>query len=260
MSQFVIRIPQPCSESWAAMTPTAAGRHCAACQKTVIDFTAMTDGEVLAHLARAGSGDTCGRLRSSQLERPVLASAGAVSTRWRTWLAAAVAVWGLREATGIAAKAQGAVEQRTADATPPDLSFQHRDNYEGVRPVKATVRGTVRDADDHSALPGISVIIKNSQLGVSTDAQGNFKLEVPAEHVRDGTVTLQFYSIGYVTQERQVTVETPALPAPNVVVELTGSVSGGMMIYYPKLPPAPWHPRRFYYWTHYWLTRPFRSH
>ena len=46
-----IHIPQPCPESWAAMTPTAQGRHCAVCATEVVDFTRMSEAEVLAFLA-----------------------------------------------------------------------------------------------------------------------------------------------------------------------------------------------------------------
>jgi len=41
-----IRIPKPCHEDWATMTPNEQGRHCNACYKTVVDFSSMTDEEV----------------------------------------------------------------------------------------------------------------------------------------------------------------------------------------------------------------------
>lgn len=36
-----LRIASPCHESWDAMTPNRHGRHCAACDKTVVDVTAL---------------------------------------------------------------------------------------------------------------------------------------------------------------------------------------------------------------------------
>jgi|GEM_PF-5922451 len=84
----ILRVPQPCPESWAAMTPTAAGRHCAACQKTVVDFTQKTDAEILAYLAHAGRGNTCGRFRKEQLGRPLRPVLPVPpATRWQAWLA-----------------------------------------------------------------------------------------------------------------------------------------------------------------------------
>ena len=66
--KFQIRIPSPCQEDWDAMRPEEKGRHCASCQKTVVDFTGMSDGEIIRHLARAGQG-VCGRLAPDQLDR-----------------------------------------------------------------------------------------------------------------------------------------------------------------------------------------------
>ncbi|GAB2852814.1 hypothetical protein [Hymenobacter ruber] len=108
-----IHIPQPCHENWASMTPTATGRHCAACAQTVVDFTLKTDAEILAYLAGAASPRICGRFAAGQLERPLQrAAAVAPTARWRAWLAAAVAMWGVREGSGVVAQAQAPAEWR----------------------------------------------------------------------------------------------------------------------------------------------------
>ena len=80
-SHVSLTIPQPCHQSWAVMTPAAVGRHCAACEKTVVDFTLKTDAEILAFLAGAVSDHTCGRFAAGQLERPLRRAAPAVPTR-----------------------------------------------------------------------------------------------------------------------------------------------------------------------------------
>lgn len=109
-----LAIPQPCHESWAAMSPTAPGRHCAACAQTVVDFTLKTDAEILVYLAGAVTGRTCGRFAAGQLERPLQRVVPAApSGRWRAWLAAMVAIWALRESIGTEAKAQTATEWRS---------------------------------------------------------------------------------------------------------------------------------------------------
>jgi hypothetical protein len=61
-----LSVPQPCQENWANMTPSGRDRACAACQKVVVDFAAMTDAEVLAYLQKA-SARTCGRFGAGQL-------------------------------------------------------------------------------------------------------------------------------------------------------------------------------------------------
>lgn len=60
-----IHIPKPCHESWDAMTRDAQGRHCALCNKTVIDFTNWSIEDISDYLKRRDN--VCGRLNSSQL-------------------------------------------------------------------------------------------------------------------------------------------------------------------------------------------------
>jgi len=66
--RLTVSIPMPCQEDWSAMTPQTRGRFCSSCQKTVVDFTAMTDAEVVNWLS-SRKGETCGRFRENQLER-----------------------------------------------------------------------------------------------------------------------------------------------------------------------------------------------
>ncbi|MBA3710729.1 MAG: hypothetical protein H0W83_18135 [Planctomycetes bacterium] len=38
---MTVRIPSPCHEDWSRMAPNERGRHCASCDKTVVDVTRM---------------------------------------------------------------------------------------------------------------------------------------------------------------------------------------------------------------------------
>ncbi|WP_460969935.1 TonB-dependent receptor [Spirosoma migulaei] len=58
------------------------------------------------------------------------------------------------------------------------------------------VTGTVTD-DTGEGLPGVSVVVKGSQRGTTTDAQGQYRLTVPEE----GTPVLVFSFVGYQSQE-----------------------------------------------------------
>ena len=83
-----IHIPQPCAESWDAMAPASGGRHCAACHKTVVDFTQKNDAEILAYFREVGAGRTCGRFRAGQLGRPLQAAPPiGRPSHWQLWLA-----------------------------------------------------------------------------------------------------------------------------------------------------------------------------
>ena len=296
-----LTIPQPCHQSWAAMTPATAGRHCAACEKTVVDFTLKTDAEILAFLAGAVSGRTCGRFAAGQLERPLQRAVLAAPTRWRAWLAAAVAVWGLREGASAAAHAQAApAEWRTrywggpapaakAAENPPSPALQPLEmqkplatvlrqptvqriitmgmvssqvtNPTLVQPVvlPLVLRGVITDFSSNEVLPGVTVLLKGTTIGTSTRADGTFELTIPAELAGAAGVSLSVSSVGYVTQERQLA--TAGISQQRFQLQPDTRMLGEVVICRlppNKLPPAPWHPRRFYNWSKYWLTQPFR--
>ena len=65
-------INDPCHEDWNDMTPQERGRHCAKCDKEVVDFTALDPDEGLAILAEAAAQSDscktgiCGRVNADQ--------------------------------------------------------------------------------------------------------------------------------------------------------------------------------------------------
>ena len=190
----IITVPQPCAESWAAMTPTSTGRHCAACQKNVVDFTLKTDTEILALLAQASAGSVCGRFRTEQLARPLRELAAPARSRWRNWLAAALAVWATREGLSSAAGAQAA--SRPVVHRPAKRNA--RPHHPGLVPV--TLRGVVREAGTQSVLPGATVKLRGaSNSRCFTDADGRFVLKAWAKRQPSGRYTVEVRMIGYHT-------------------------------------------------------------
>ncbi|MBK7137544.1 MAG: hypothetical protein IPH74_00360 [Bacteroidetes bacterium] len=64
-----IQIPIPCHENWDEMIPNEKGNFCKVCNKTVIDFTNMSEQELIAYFENKKPGATCGRLRADQLTK-----------------------------------------------------------------------------------------------------------------------------------------------------------------------------------------------
>ncbi|MDJ1484242.1 SusC/RagA family TonB-linked outer membrane protein [Cytophagaceae bacterium YF14B1] len=62
--------------------------------------------------------------------------------------------------------------------------------------AQKTVSGKVTDAADGSGLPGVSVSVKGTTTGTTTDASGSYSLSIPGDNT-----TLVFSFVGYVTQE-----------------------------------------------------------
>lgn len=60
-------ISNPCHENWDAMIPQSGGRHCKECDKTVKDFTGLTNDEISTYLTEHAGEKICGRFSSDQL-------------------------------------------------------------------------------------------------------------------------------------------------------------------------------------------------
>ena len=65
------------------------------------------------------------------------------------------------------------------------------------------VTGKVTDSKDGTSIQGVSVTVKGTKLGVQTNADGNFKIKVPAS-----ATTLVISSIGYAGQEIAIADES----------------------------------------------------
>ncbi len=58
------------------------------------------------------------------------------------------------------------------------------------------VTGNVTSADDGTALPGVSVVVRGTTIGAVTDFEGNYSITAP-----DASATLMFSFVGMLTQE-----------------------------------------------------------
>ncbi|WP_229253753.1 TonB-dependent receptor [Dyadobacter sp. NIV53] len=68
--------------------------------------------------------------------------------------------------------------------------------HQAILPAEVTIKGKVVGSDNNEPLPGVSVVIKGSQKGTSTDANGMFEIDVPGVES-----TLIFSFVGYIAQE-----------------------------------------------------------
>ena len=65
-----------------------------------------------------------------------------------------------------------------------------------------SLAGTIRDADAGDSLPGANVVLANTELGTSTNAQGMYRIEnIPA-----GSYTVRVSFVGYDPETRDVTI------------------------------------------------------
>ena len=80
-----LSVSKPCHENWDDMRPADKGRYCGSCSKIVVDFSVMSDQEVLNYLGNPGAG-LCGRFAPDQLERDfALVSPVQKKKGWVAW-------------------------------------------------------------------------------------------------------------------------------------------------------------------------------
>ncbi len=66
--KMYLDLPDPCSENWENMLPGMNGRFCQRCRKEVIDFTTMSDSEILKFFVDK-TNIPCGSFRQDQIDR-----------------------------------------------------------------------------------------------------------------------------------------------------------------------------------------------
>jgi len=184
MRSLAIQIPQPCHERWAEMQPTEQGRFCTSCQKTVVDYTTLSDQELVRRLSQPME-TTCGRFRNEQLNRPLALSKSGLSPLWRHWIGLlTMSLFGWQTARAQLSQPNGLSR---SNAVRPDYSVT-------TRPIRSAtgsnatciVTGRVMLMDSSGRLsptPNADVVVGG--LGqtwqAKTDTSGTFTLVVPTQ-------------------------------------------------------------------------------
>jgi TonB-dependent starch-binding outer membrane protein SusC len=93
-------------------------------------------------------------------------------------------------------------EEKNLNSAPSSTGREANALTEKVEAPKRLVRGKVED-ESGNGLPGVSVVLKGTTRGTTTNGEGTFELDVP-----ETNPTLVFSFVGYLTQEIQVGNQT----------------------------------------------------
>lgn len=97
--------------------------------------------------------------------------------------------------------------------------------FAGTAGAQVAVTGKVTSSDDGSALPGVNVYVKGTQLGTITDSEGKYSLSLS-----DNNSTVVFSFIGYATQEISVggraTIDVSLQPSTEALSEVVVTALG----------------------------------
>jgi hypothetical protein len=157
-----ISIPEPCHKGWQNMTPVEKGRFCASCQKTVLDFTYLSDNEIINLVNK--NETLCGRINVSQLNRNLIETK--IKSNYFGYFATTVlAFFGLGT--------ENVVAQEKPVVVQTDLKYLNKAT-DSVK--KFTVNGYV--IMDSKPFEGVNIITMNSKIGVISDSLGKYSIEV----------------------------------------------------------------------------------
>jgi hypothetical protein len=215
MQKIKLSIPDPCQQNWDHMTASQQGRFCNACAKTVIDFSQMSDADVLNYFSRSGDEKVCGRMYPDQLDRTIQAP----PTRHFLWRWNYIIAFFLFFTKAGAAKAQGGIVKQTAANPYAGLDSlrgltEHPASREilvgkvaygqtkqtppapvqALSPANRKVTGRIT-GENGEGIPGASILIMPGTSGVVADSQGNF-----TANVIPGKESLRISAIGYETK------------------------------------------------------------
>jgi hypothetical protein len=192
-----LNIDTPCHENWAAMTPTDEGRFCQACTKQVVDFSILTDQQILHFLSKA-NGNICGRMGNDQLQRPLIPVAEQPKAKW--WWALLMPLLMVFDRAA-AQKKPLLIKQGEVAMRPVDTS---RTCHDKVAPAIATahytISGTVTD-EKGTPVAGATVRAEEWGRGTITDDKGAYKL-IADTYTDKVNISVNF--IGYTSIKKEV--------------------------------------------------------
>lgn len=219
-----LQIPEPCDENWNKMTPVEKGRFCDSCQKSVIDFTGMSDTQLVAFFKKPSTGSVCGRFYNDQLDRDL-----AVPTKRMPWLKYFFQIVVPAFLFTSKAKAQG--EPRMlgdtilVNTTKSSRIINETCNVKADTNKLKKITGKLVD-ENGIGLPYASVNIKGTKIGVAADADGNFSIDP----IDKSIATLVFSYVGFASKEMVIDANTAVGICTVGLVPLDNMIAGDVII------------------------------
>ena len=179
-----IQLNNPCHEDIASMSPTERGRYCTSCQVDVIDFSRLSDAEVLNILNTLKGQPMCGMFTPQQLNRPLVQPAAhqLLIMLSRKKIAAALLLYqSLVTAATAQVKTATKTEQTATPASTGDSLI--------------VIKGRVLDAYSQEPVAGVRLYTDYVSPDTVTDAHGYFEFHVQPT-LRSSYITISHIGTG----------------------------------------------------------------
>lgn len=182
MQKIQLSIPEPCHENWQQMTATQQGRFCDSCAKEVIDFSTMTDQQVLNYFSVLTNEKICGRVLSTQLDIPIESPLDPKKKLFWYWNY--IVMFFLFFSKSNLVKAQTKGKMVSVPVANPTCTKTMGQMVSGVNIIKPgrIIAGKITDIAG-APVPFAAIKIKGQNVGVSVDQNGQYSIKAREEDV-----------------------------------------------------------------------------
>ncbi|MDI3322505.1 carboxypeptidase-like regulatory domain-containing protein [Pinibacter soli] len=220
-TKTTLQIADPCHEDWNKMDPAEKGRFCQSCAKHVVDFSLLSDKQLLEYFSKH-KGNTCGRFRGDQLDRPLDSQEARIKVSlWKWFMTAGLGIWFSNKAVSQTGKVQTKCESKTQPQDMQEvvtvgmvLPAEDEEPAHHATHKNLHITGTVVNKANEP-LGGASISLNGKAYKVSAN-DGTFSINAKVPISKD-SVELSFSSIGYETKN----VKVLSANKKDMVVEMT---------------------------------------
>lgn len=222
-----LSINNPCLENWNNMDKTSIGAFCHNCQKEVIDFSRLSDNEIVS-VIQTRTGSVCGKFNSTQLNRDIHFINYQVNHQpsfYKLFMALFLSTFWSNSAEAKSTEIKSKISIKPVSIN----SLSVNENELKKDSNKVVIKGKVLDKETNEPIPFANIFIKDTRIGTSTDVDGNFLLSIP-DSVYKNPFTLKIGYVGYNQLEiRNISLEKP-ITETVYFLESSGHILMGMII------------------------------
>jgi hypothetical protein len=194
MKKLELSIPKPCHEDWNTMMPEEKGRFCASCRKTVVDFSRMSDRQLLDYFKQP-KGSVCGHFSHTQLNREI-----EVPKKRLPWIRYFFTISLPAFLLSMKAGAQGDARIRgriNVNIKPDKINACEEPVMKSSE--SKVIKGRVVD-EKGAPIPFASIMVESTGRGTVTAKEGTFELS----HQGEENAVVAISSVGF--ESRKVTI------------------------------------------------------
>jgi hypothetical protein len=185
--KMYLDLPDPCSENWENMLPGMNGRFCQRCRKEVIDFTTMSDSEILKFFVDK-TNIPCGSFRQDQIDRFYVPQKKKIQIKFAGLISSLLALLSFKSLT--------------ATTHSDFINITNQQNIDSISNDNLTVNDSLRIyghvlVRESSLLENEPIIVKisNTKLETTVDKDGNYQIELDQSEISQYTLITFYHSV-----------------------------------------------------------------